>query len=361
MFGMDKIASLLVPFSGEGKLLRQFFECLKKSHDILKYEIILIGDGCSNHDTIEYAKQLYRHHSVDHLLLFNQSLGFGVANNEGVKRSTTNRLVFINDDIILINHEIDLLLQEQQKNNCAAIQPVLLYPQTNTVQSTGHIFGVQFNRHAQQGRKFTELRMNSLIERQAITLSFCAINKSVFSSFGGFDPFYYNAYEGLELTHRIHSSNLGCKVSTSVVAYHIQSSTRNKYARSEEQYRPYFWIRNHATIREDLSSEWEKMIPTDVLRQAFLEINFSPLKMEQSVKKVGFITREIINLPLNGEINLFTALPFDFIQIPLPLLILCDNFTQLQKNSLWGTLRNRKDDIVLDSCGNVVSLAKIVF
>lgn len=130
----------MVPFSGDSDLLQLFFECLTKSHDIKEYELILIGDGCRNQKVIAYAEYLKNTKMADSLILLENPIGFGQANNRGVEKASTERLVFINDDILLMNHEIDALLQEQDRLNCAAIQPVLLYPQTDLIQSTGHIF-----------------------------------------------------------------------------------------------------------------------------------------------------------------------------------------------------------------------------
>lgn len=354
-----KKASILVPFSGDSDLLQLFFECLIKSHDIKEYELILIGDGCRNQKVIDYAEQLRNTKIVDSLILLENPIGFGQANNRGVEKASTERLVFINDDILLMDHEIDTLLQEQDRLNCAAIQPVLLYPQTDLIQSTGHIFGDNFNRHAHQGIRKDKLVLPDSVERQALTLSFCAIKRNVFFQTGGFDPFYYNAFEGLELTHRIHAEKLGCKVAANVFAYHIQSSTRNTYARSEERYMPYFWIRNHSSLHEDLTEEWKRVMPERVQEHPYFCIDFSPLRLTDFALKAGFTLHGSINLPLNGDINLLTAVPFEYIKMPIPMMMICDSFSQLRKNFLWTRMRKSTNDIILDACGNTIFLSEI--
>lgn len=357
---MKKKASILVPFSGDSDLLQLFFECLTKSHNIKEYELILIGDGCQNQKVIAYAQHLKNTKMADTLILSEYPIGFGQANNKGAQKASTEQLVFINDDILLMDHEIDALLQEQKRLDCAAIQPVLLYPQTDLIQSTGHIFGDNFNRHAQQGIKKDNLVLPDSMERQALTLSFCAIKKDVFFQLGGFDPFYYNAYEGLELTHRIHAEKLGCKVTANVFAYHIQSYTRNIYARSEERYMPYFWLRNHATLHEDLIEEWKRVMPKKAQTQPYFCIDFSPLRLTDFAVKAGFSLHGSVNLPLNGDINLLTAIPFAYVQMPIPMMMICDSFSQLRKNFLWKRMRKPTNDIVLDAYGNTLFLADII-
>lgn len=357
---MKKKASILVPFSGDSDLLQLFFECFNKSHDVKEYELILIGDGCQNPKVIAYAEHLKSTRMADFLILSESPIGFGQANNRGAEKASTERLVFVNDDILLMDHEIDALLQEQDRLDCAAIQPVLLYPQTNLIQSTGHIFGDNFNRHAQQGIGRSSLVLPYSTERQALTLSFCAIKKNVFFQLGGFDPFYYNAYEGLELTHRIHAKKLGCKVAANVFAYHIQSCTRNTYARSEERYMPYFWLRNHATLCEDLTEEWKRVMPAKAQERPYFCINFSPLRLTDFVEKAGFSLHGSVELPLNGNINLLTAIPFAYVQMPVHLMMICDSFSQLRKNVLWKRMRKQTNDIVLDACGNALFLSDIV-
>lgn len=357
---MSKLASVLIPFSGSANLLQSFFENFAKSHELERYEIILIGDGCKNEEAIRYAKGLMEKKLISDLILLPDPIGFGQANNIAVERSSTNRLVFINDDIVLLNHEIDILLKEQNRLRCAAIQPILLYPQTNTVQSSGHIFGPLFNRHAQQGCKITNIVLEQPIERQALTLSFCSIDKQSFSSIGGFNSFYFNAYEGLELTHRIHAKGWGCKVTAKTFSYHIQGSTRNNSVRTEEQYCPYFWIRNQATIQEDIIYEWLRTKDSNISFGPYLGINFSPLKIMHLVRQAGFTFREIFECAHKGKINLLTELPFSFIHMPQPFLLLCDSFKQIEENYLWLKLRIHKEDIVLDTHGNIFRLEKIL-
>ena len=59
----------------------------------------------------------------------------------GNLQAVSETLIFINTDIFPVGDCIDNILYMLNSNEkIAAVQPMLLYPQTNLVQSTGHVF-----------------------------------------------------------------------------------------------------------------------------------------------------------------------------------------------------------------------------
>ena len=67
-----------------------------------------------------------------------------------------------------------------------------------------------------------------------------------------FNEYYYNAYEGFELTLKINNSGLKCIYYPEAIAYHIGGGTRNSMDISETQQGKYF-IQN-----------WGDIISTDI-------------------------------------------------------------------------------------------------
>lgn len=350
-------ASIIISVDNKYSLISNFFQLLLASIIKKDYEIIVVDDCCSDHETKCYLNKLKEQGKIDILLTLNAKLGFGRANNLGVEKSTTDCLIFMNTDIILNDDILDKLVEIYYQNTYAAIQPLLVYPQTQKIQSAGHIFASYFNRHALENNDIELLKNSMPIKRQALTLAFCVIDKNAFWEAGKFHEFYYNGYEGIELILKI-SQQHTCVVIPSLIAYHIRSVAVKNTSFNEEQKIPFFWCRCEKLIHNDFTRCIQKYIPDTAYKSSYLGIEFTSLDLVSEVKNAGLHIREEIIMIQDGSkpIELFSLLPFDFLKTPTALLFLCDNFIQLKSNRLWIHLRNNKNDLVIDSNGNVKKL-----
>lgn len=354
-----KKASLIISIDNEYELASNFFNMLFQTKNIFDYEIIVVSDNCENIKTVMLLKEYSQNKQIN-LIELTERHGFGKANNIGVKYSTTSNLIFMNTDIILVGNELDELLQAKEHFKCKAVQPLLLYPQTQKIQSAGHIFGSYFNRHALENNTVSILDGHVAIERSALTIAFCLIEKDIFLEFGGFNEFYYNAYEGLELTARIHNAGLGCKLIPSIKAYHIRKATRKNIYFNEEQQTPFFWSNCSAFIKEDYSRFIAHYLSPKQLSNIYIAISFTHLDIIPLLEKAGLHINEALNIQLSGNIELFNVLPFAFLKSPSNYLFICENFTQITSNKLWFQLRNNSNDIIVDCNGNVIDFSYLI-
>lgn len=352
-----KKASLIISIDNDYELTSNFFNMLFLSKNICDYEIIVVSDNCENIKTIMLLREYDKNNQIQ-LIELTERHGFGKANNIGVKYSTTSNLIFINTDIILIKNELDELFQAKERLDCKALQPLLLYPQTGKIQSAGHIFGSFFNRHALENNDVSIFDGVDAVERSALTIAFCLIEKDVFWQYGGFNEFYYNAYEGLELTARIHNDNLGCKLIPSIKAYHIRKATRKNIYFNEEQQTPYFWF-NCSYIQEDYSDFIAQYLSQKQLTNNYIAISFTHINLIPLLKKAGLNISETIHIQLSGNIEFFNVLPYAILKSTSSYLFICENFTQIISNKLWFQLRNNISDVVIDCSGNVMSSSQL--
>lgn len=350
-------ATIIISVDNSFSLINNFFHLLLSFINKEDYEIIVVDDYCIDYETKQYLADLTKQNSIDILLTLEKKHGFGKANNLGVEKSTTDCLIFMNTDIIINDHILDQLVEIYYMKKYAAMQPLLLYPQTCQIQSAGHIFASYFNRHALENNDADVLKDKTPIRRQALTLAFCVIDKNTFIEAGRFHEFYYNGYEGIELVLKISQLHT-CVVIPNLKAYHIRSVAVKNTNFDEEQKIPFFWCRCGALIQHDFPEFIHQYIPEHAFQNKYLAIQFTTLDLLSEVKNAGICVRDDILLiqDSNSTIELFSLLPFSYLKTSTTLLFLCDNFKQLKNNSLWIQLRDNKKDIIIDANGNVKSL-----
>lgn len=354
-----KKASIIISVDNNFALIDNFFKLLYSCIEKENYEIIVVNDCCVDYKTIQYLTALKKQLLIDTLITLNKKHGFGKANNIGVKKSTTDCLIFINTDIIINSNIIDKLTEIFYEKKYVCFQPLLIYPQTQKIQSAGHIFGTFFNRHALENNTIDVINIQNPIKRQALTLAFCVIDKKVFWEAGGFNEYYYNGYEGIETILKINQKHL-CFLIPYLQAYHIRSVAVKNTIFDEEQKIPYFWCRCNNIIKNDFALFIQQYIPKICFKKHYLALQMTSFDLITEAKKAGINITDTMLLIQNGSIELFSILPFSFLSTPTPLLFLCNNFIQLKNNLLWINLRKGQHDLVIDSNGNVKLLSEII-
>lgn len=354
-----KKASIIISVDNSFAIINNFFEMLFSYINKNDFEIIVVDDYCLDIKTISYLKKLVERKMIDILISLDKKQGFGKANNIGVNKSSTNCLIFMNSDIIMTGSVLEELVEIYYQKEFLAFQPLLLYPQTECIQSAGHIFATYFNRHALENNSPKIFSEKNPIDRQSLTLAFCVIDKSAFQKAGGFDEFYYNGYEGMELILKI-SQKGKCAVIPYLYAYHVRSVAVKNTTFDEEQKIPYFWCRCIKLVKNDFIPFIRQYIPQEAYSKYYMGIQLTTLDLLSEVKCAGLHIEEDLQIIRNGAIELFSLLPFSYINTPTPLLFLCDNFTQLKNNSLWIQLRKNEHDLVIDSNGNVIKIKELL-
>ncbi len=354
-------ASIIISVDNKFPLIHNFFNMLLTHINKKEYEIIVVDDYCLDYQTKKYLKELKEENLIDIYIILEKKHGFGKANNLGVEKSTTDCLIFINTDIIITDYIVDQLFTIYSSNNYAAIQPLLLYPQSEKIQSAGHIFASYFNRHAFENNNISVLKNSqNPIVRQALTLAFCMVDKDAFEKAGKFNDFYYNGYEGIELILKI-SQTRTCVVIPYIHAYHIRSVAVKNSNLDEEQKIPYFWCQCQKYIHNDFQEIICKQIMESVSDKVYFAIQFTTLDLLSEVRNAGLQIKDDISLiqKAGSPIEFFSLLPYSYLNTASCLLFLCDNFVQLNHNNLWIQMRKGKNDLVIDSNGNVINLKNL--
>ena len=141
--------SIVIPtYNHCDDLLKPCIESLLKHSNINDIELVISANGCTD-NTFEYLGALSEKFSYlglkDHIKIAwsKEPLGYAGATNEGVKLATTDLIVLLNNDVVILNQSKSYwltLLEDQFNNpNCgiSAVSKVMSEP-------AGRIFAIFF-------------------------------------------------------------------------------------------------------------------------------------------------------------------------------------------------------------------------
>lgn len=356
--------SILVALDNNFALTSNFIENLLSTTALEDDgELVIVSDGCNDVETINYLKSLSERAFPIKIIYNAKKLGYGKSNNIAVDNSCGNILVFINSDVFPTQGSIQCLVSYLEKNSTTvgAVQGLLIYPQNNNVQSTGHLFIDLQNMHIYQNSTLEKDIIKQEGCRQALTSAFCAIPRKVFMENGKFNEYYYNAYEGFELTLKINLSGLKCIYYPKAIAYHIGGVTRRSMNIFETQQGKYFIQHWGNKLVTDIDQYISPQINRDIRNRMYSVIVLSQLKgWEQIIKKLDLNINGYIYHPHDGEINLYQLFPYSFLDFGGNYLFIIDSIKDISGNHNWIKNRGFTHDIAIDSHGNVVALQEYV-
>lgn len=179
----------------------------------IEYEIILI-DNNSEDGSKEYFTELHNHGKI-RLVISQENLGFGRANNIGFDLAKGKYIFLLNTDTILINNAIKILYEYLEKNKEVGIcGGNLFYEDLEPAHSFGkklpslrtdlkEVFFISALSKMITGKREDFNYTNEEKEVGYITGADMMIRKEALKSSGYFDKDFFMYYEEVELTNRI--------------------------------------------------------------------------------------------------------------------------------------------------------------
>lgn len=356
--------SIIISLDNDYSLVNNFIENLLMNTSFENnHEIIVVSDGCKNMDTILYLRNVQEKHSFFHFYELPQKKGYSVANNYAVSKSSGEILTFLNSDVFPQKNSIDILIDYIEKETADAVQGLLLFPQNGKVQSTGHLFIDSMAPHVYQGKNTDDPLVMQEGERQALTTAFLAMTKTTFLRYNGFDEYYYNAYEGRELTLKISNSGGRCLYTPKAVAFHCMGGTRKFISHNESQQKGVFWSRWSAKVKYDLKDYLRPQFTLAMQSHSYFIINCSYLKgWDMVIQELNISVSDGVEIKdrFGSNINLYYNLPYSAITYSGPYLFLTNKIDEIRGNQNWLTLRNNPLDLAMDVHGNIERLIDLL-
>ena len=222
------------------EFLQNLIHSIEKASSNLTKEIFII-DNASDDGSVDFIKEKF-----PQIKLFanQKNLGFGKANNIGLKEATGKYILLINPDTIVAEDTFEKMIQffESNKNvglaGCKILNPdgtlqlacrrSFPGPWTSFTKVTG-LSSLFPNSKIFARYNLTYLDENQTYEVDAISGSFMMMRKEVYDKVGGFDEQFFMYGEDLDLCYRIQKA--GYKVfyvhTTQIIHYKGESTKRS--------------------------------------------------------------------------------------------------------------------------------------
>lgn len=329
------------------------------SHTFVKQsEVIIVVDGNYNLQIRNILNKIKENESNIKIIYLPKS-GYGKANNIGVQNSHGEYLYFINTDIFIEDGCFEKMYDVLHNGFADCVQPLLIYPQSNLVQSAGTFFGPFFKDHLFDGNKIDSFIVNQDGPRQALTSALYAMKRSTFDEFNGFDEFYYNKLEAFELSYKMYMSGKTCWYISSARAWHSRGGGRNLYSFDFRQQEAYFWTRFGSQIKPDISYYLKMQLNPEMKINYYYVVMMSQIRSWKDIlSELNIESSTWVDMPWvgPGSFNLWDIFPNTILKNNTPLLLIIENIKYLRSNKYWFEIRNNHNDIAIDRFANLINI-----
>ncbi len=189
--------SIIIPTKNHLAVLKACFESLIRNTTHKNYECIIVDNGSTEHDFLEYERELSRRENCT-LLHYDKPYNFSAINNLAAGSATGEYLVFLNDDTEIIDGEwLSSMLEHAQRKEVGIVGCKLLY-KDSTIQHAGVVIGVNelglpsdvgghCYKHSPDSFDGYFGTPHLIRDVGAVSAACMMVRKSVFTKLGGFD------------------------------------------------------------------------------------------------------------------------------------------------------------------------------
>ncbi len=232
--GLDGVtATIIIPTRDNYGLLRPCIDGLINTMDsnVVNFDILVIDNGSQSQDILDYLTEIRRHTRID-VIRDDRPFNWAALNNDAAKRSVSDVVIFMNDDMLpIIKTWCDELCFWALRPGTGAVGTRLLY-EDGSIQHAGIVGGV-FGLAAHEGvgaagNEPGYLGRHALVRKaMAVTGACMAVRRSVFEQLGGFDADTFAvAYNDLDFCLRAAQAKLDVLYTPYASFYHFESKSR---------------------------------------------------------------------------------------------------------------------------------------
>jgi GT2 family glycosyltransferase len=235
----DKRVSVIIPSKDNSQILGKCISSLTDITEYKNYEIIVVDNGSCDEQRL-HIKELADRYGFRYIY-DKYDFNFSKMCNIGAKLANGNYLLFLNDDIEIINGNwLHNMLLSASKSHVGAVGAKLYYPDyriqhvgiTNMGIGPAHkLCGELDDKNLYHGHNRANYNM------LAVTGACLMIKQQLFMELGGFDENFPIAYNDVELCFRLHKKGYYNVVRNDATLIHHESVSRGEDTSTEKKRR----------------------------------------------------------------------------------------------------------------------------
>ncbi|MFZ3050886.1 MAG: glycosyltransferase family 2 protein [Methanothrix sp.] len=222
--------SIIIPTKDRIDLLRRCIESIQNRSSYDNYEIILVDNMSQEDETAAYLDGLGKSYRI---IKFNEKFNYSKLNNYAAKFARGEHLLFLNNDIEVLNSDwLEAMLEQSQRDEIGCVGAKLLYPDRK-IQHVGVVVG--WGGRAEHIYKWSHSNdigymghFVSIRNYSAVTAACMMLRKSVFNEAGGFDESYEIGFGDVDLCLRVRELGYENLFTPYAELLHYESATRGR-------------------------------------------------------------------------------------------------------------------------------------
>lgn len=241
--------SMIIPSKDRIDLLRRCMQSLMTKTEYRNYEVIVVDNDSREKDTLEYYQSL-KDRSEIRILPFPGEFNFSAASNSGAREAQGELLLFLNNDIEILEPEwLEEMVRWAERPEIGIVGAKLLYP-NGLIQHAGVVIGMQGHAsHVFMGSMEKQTGPFGSVDwyrdYSAVTGACMMMRKEVFDRVGGFDEGYQLVFSDVELCLRARKDGYRIIYTPYARLRHYEGQSRGFHIPASDMLRGYEHVREH--------------------------------------------------------------------------------------------------------------------
>lgn len=362
-----KNISIIIPYHRNKKMLLTSLRTLQESlNDTINPEIIIVANNINSHEIqLDLNKNKYK------VLQFNQNLFYPEAIRRGVQIASGDYLIFADPDIFYCENWLEQMIacfQRHSKIGCVGAK--LINPNNNRILDFGIGYHGYHTIHIFRGLPYDHELCNADLNVQSICSALFLIDHTLFDTLNGFDNEMPYAYCDNDLCLRIKDKGYEIWGAAHALAYHkgntdFQNSKYYAFQYLREDCIAAFFYKNVNRYYNDFERffyQSQMYFNITSNKKGYIFVNLSTAydwkSYMQIIQAAGItildISEGIITERDIYKLDFFNIIDMCLIAAKTPLVYFVDSFMSCYENSLWFSLRDIHNDIIIDRNANCI-------
>ena len=226
----EPLVSILIPNRDQKETLEKCLNSIWEKSTYNNYEILIVENNSSSPEIFNYYREIEKRPGV-RILTWKEGFNYSAINNFGEKSAAGDYLLFLNNDVEVINPRwIEELLGNCQRKEVGIVGAKLYYPD-DTIQHAGTVIGIG----GIAGHAFLNMprsrtgylhKASLQMDLSAVTAACMMMKRQVFKQLGGFEERLSVAFNDVDLCLRTVQVGYLVVYNPEVELYHYESKSR---------------------------------------------------------------------------------------------------------------------------------------